>query len=286
MMSKKILKLATALSLFSLSACSSLLYYPSDKKFFKPEQVSLTAEDIFFKDSLGDTIHAWWLPALPQDPDGNPQKPKGTFVYFHGNAENLSSHFLAMSWLPKIGYNYLIMDYPGYGQSSGKPTPESTVRAAIATIQWVHDHKDSTPLWIYGQSLGGAVAMRAALELKDKVPMKIVIADGTFDSYTGIARMKLSEHWLTWLLQPMAYVLLSDRWAPQDLKQLSPIPLLVMHGKQDPIIPYRAGEKVFADAADPKAFISVPEGHHGDLFWVEDGKYRQIFWDQAASLTK
>jgi len=274
------------MTMIFLTSCSSLIYYPNNKKYFKPEQVSLTAEDIHFKDSLGDNIHAWWFSALPNGLDGAPQKPKGTFAYFHGNAENLSSHFLAMSWLPKIGYNYLILDYPGYGESSGKPTPENTVKAGMAAIQWVHDNKDSSPLWIYGQSLGGAVAMRSALEMKDKVPIKIVIADGTFDSYESVARMKLADSWITWIFQPLAYVLLSDRWAPNDIAQLSPIPLIVMHGELDPVIPYRAGQKVFADAKDPKAFIGVPQGHHGDLFWIEDGKYRKVLLDEAARLTK
>ena len=156
----------------------------------------------------------------------------------------------------------------------------------MAAIQWVHDNKDSGPLWIYGQSLGGAVAMRAVLELKNKVPIKVMIADGTFDSYEGIARMKLAENWVTWILQPLAYVLMSDRWAPKKVDQLSPIPLIVIHGELDPVIPYRAGQKVFADAKDPKAFIDVPQGHHGDLFWVESGKYRKVLLDEAARLTK
>jgi fermentation-respiration switch protein FrsA (DUF1100 family) len=272
--------------LFALTACSSLLYYPTDKNYFKPEQVKLTYEDVSFVDSMGHKIHAWWFPAVTTDEKGEPQDVKGTFVYCHGNAENLTSHFIALSWLPKMGYNYLIFDYPGYGESEGKPTPESTVRAAMAAIHWVSDNKDKSPLWIYGQSLGGAVAMRAALELRGIVPIKVVIADGTFYSYEEIARMKLAQSWITWLFQPLAYAVLSDRWAPTEIKDLAPIPLIVMHGEQDPVIPFRSGQKVYDRANNPKSFIDVPDGHHGDLFWVDDGKYRQSLLDEVARLTK
>jgi fermentation-respiration switch protein FrsA (DUF1100 family) len=106
-----------------------------------------------------------------------------------------------------------------------------------------------------------------------------VIVDGTFSSFQRIARKKLAQHWLTWLGQPLVYVLLSDRWVPEVAK-ISPTPMIVLHGKLDPIVEFEYGERVFQEAREPKIFIEVPEGRHGDLFWVAGGKYRKLVLDQ------
>lgn len=252
---------------FLATGCSSLLYYPRQGRFYNPKDFKLVQEEVYFPNKNNEKIHGWWF-------DSKTQPAKGTFVYFHGNAENLTSHFAALSWLPDQGYNYFIFDYPGYGESEGKPSPYSNVVTGQAAIQWVHDHKDPTPLIIYGQSMGGITALRAAFEEKGKIPMKAIIADGTFASFQRIARKKLAQHWLTWLAQPLAYVVLSDEWAP-DVEKISPIPLIVMHGEQDKVVEFEHGQRLFEEAQEPKVFLDIPEGHHGDLFWVAGGKYRQ-----------
>lgn len=261
------IKFLTACSAVLLTSCSSLLYYPRYEKFYDPEKLGLTPEDIFFKDASGTELNGWWF-------ESKIKPAKGTFIYFHGNAENLSSHFASMSWLPEQGYNYFIFDYPGYGQSDGSPGPKENVIAGQAAIRWVHDNKDASPLIVYGQSMGGIVAMRSVIEEKDKLPIKVMIADGTFSSFQRIARKKLATSWITWLLQPLAYVVLSDSWAP-DVEKISPIPMIVMHGRQDPVVEFEHGERVFKDSGEPKQFIEVPEGKHGNLFWIEEGKYRR-----------
>ncbi len=272
------------ITMTGLTGCSSLMYYPKKEKIYDPAKFNLHPENIYFENSEHQKIHAWWFPARTKE-------VKGTWVYFHGNAENISTHFLAMSWLPDAGYNYLIFDYPGYGESDGEPDPYHNVITGVAALEWVHKNKDPKDLIVYGQSMGGIVAMKTATEVNrgkveaDKIPIKVVIADGTFSSFQRIARKKLSQHWLTWLLQPMAYLVLSDRWAP-DVEQISPTPLIVIHGDQDPVIEIENGERIFADAKEPKKFISVPEGSHGNLFWTADRKYRQVLLDQIDLMTK
>lgn len=257
---------------FLTTACSSLLYYPRKEQFYNPKDFKLTQEEVYFSNKNNEKIHGWWF-------ESKIHPAKGTFVYFHGNAENLTSHFAAMSWLPDQGYNYFIFDYPGYGESEGEPSPYSNVITGQAAIQWVHQNKDSSPLIIYGQSMGGIVALRAAFEEKNKIPMKAVIADGTFSSFQRIARKKMAQHWLTWLAQPMVYLVLSDEWAP-DVEKISPLPLIVLHGEQDPVVEFEHGKRLFEDAKEPKVFIDVPEGQHGNLFWVANGKYRKVLLDE------
>lgn len=252
--------------LLGLMGCSSMMYYPNRFKYFEPAKWGLRAEDVDFKDQEGLPLHAWWF-------DSKVSPAKGTFVFFHGNAENLTSHFAALTWLPEQGYNFLIFDYPGYGLSEGEPSPRGNVLAGQAALQWVHKNKDSRPLVVYGQSMGGIVALRTVQELRGEVPIRAVIADGTFDSFQAIARKKLSQSWITWWMQPFSYLFLSDAWAP-DVAAISPTPLLVMHGKLDNVVNFEFGESLFQKAREPKKMLISEEGAHGNLFWIQGGKFR------------
>ncbi len=239
-----------------------------------PQKFGLTKEDVYFQDSENRKIHGWWIRS-------NKTPAKGTVIHFHGNAENVSSHFMSMAWLPDAGYNYFIFDYPGFGQSEGIPDPKGNVISGEAALRWVHANKDKSPLIIYGQSMGGIIALRTVQQMKHEVPIKLVIADSTFDSFQQIARRKLSQHWLTWVLQPLPYLVLSDAWAP-DVTQISPIPLIVMHGELDRVVEFIQGQELFAKAKEPKTFIRVPQGEHGNLFWIEDKRYRDVILEKMA----
>lgn len=263
------------------TGCSHLLYYPMQGHRYTPDQVQLKYEEVQFNDESGNSISGWWIPASTEE-------VKGTFIFFHGNAENMSTHFMSLKWLPEQGYNYFIFDYPGYGKSTGTPSPYSTLKSGQAALQWVHKNKDPNPLIIYGNSLGGIVALRTALDLKKEIPILAFIADDTFSSYHRVARIKLSKHWLTWLFQPLAYVVLSDKWAPDPVSDLSPIPLLVIHGDSDNTVETVNGEKLFAEAAQPKEFWLKKDGHHGDTFWRHNFIYRTkvLEWIRSVSQTK
>jgi hypothetical protein len=265
--------LATLMSL--LSGCSHLFYYPTDKFYYDPSKFLLSPQDVWL-DADGEKIHAWYF-----EPKKGPSK--GSLVFFHGNAENLTSHYIHLSWLPAEGYSFLIFDYPGYGRSSGKPTPESTVKAGMAAIEWMAK-KDPRPLVVYGQSLGGAVAQRAVLELKDHVPFKGVVLDSTFNSYGKIARLKMSHAWFTWPFQPLTYLLLSDRWAAKDVAKISPIPVLVIHGTADYVVEPELGQELFEKLAEPKELWVIPGGSHTDVFFNQSAPYREKFLEWLAKL--
>ena len=199
------------------SGCTHLFYYPSKQNYFDPKKFKLTPKDIWFQTEDGEKIHAWLFEAA--------RKPAlGTILFFHGNAENLTAHFVHLAWLPAEGYNFMIFDYPGYGQSSGEASQKGTVQAGLAAMDWLHQY-DEQPLIIFGQSLGGAIAQRVVLDKKDQIPIKGVVLDSTFNSYREIARKKLSLSWITWILQPLTYVLVSDKWQGQGIDKISPIPV-------------------------------------------------------------
>lgn len=261
--------------------CSSIFYFPrvQFKKFYDPRQVALLQEEVEFENEEGTRIHAWWFQAKTK-------VSKGTIVFFHGNAENLTTHFLNLSWMPEQGYSYLIFDYPGYGVSEGTPSPKSTVLTGYAAIRWVHKNKDPGPLIIYGQSLGGAIAFRSMLDIKDEVPIKAIVLDSTFLSYRSLAREKAKESWLTWLLQPIAWLAMTDVYAPKDIGRRAPVPLLVIHGESDRVIPIKFGEEIFRNSPEPKIFWKIPSGNHGDVFWAHQQVYRKKFLDYLESLNE
>lgn len=251
-----------------LSGCSSLFYYPTRKTYHDPSKAGLVNEDVEFVSESGDKIHAWWFGATGKE-------SKGTVVFFHGNAENLTSHFANLMWLPAEGYNYFIFDYPGYGRSSGHPTPMGALNSGIAAIRWVVKNKDQRPLIVYGHSLGGNIALRSVLDLKDSVPFRAVIIDSSFPSYRKIAARKLSSFWLTWPFQPLVYAFLSDRYAPDRIDALSPTPLLVIHGQKDIQVEPEFGEMIFKAAKEPKQIWRIPDGSHGSTFWRHERVYRK-----------
>lgn len=257
-----------------LSGCSHLFYYPTDKLYYDPAKLGLSPEDVWM-DAGPNKIHGWYFPAKGPS--------KGSLVFFHGNAENLTSHYIQLSWMPAEGYSYLIFDYPGYGQSEGKPTPESTVQAGIAAIEWMAK-KDPRPFVVYGQSLGGAVAQRALLETKDRVKLKGIVLDSTFTSYRKIARVKLSHSWITWAFQPITYAVLSDRWAAKNVSTLSPIPVLVIHGSNDYVVEPELGQELFASLGEPKEFWFIEGGRHTDVFFAHGEKYRAKFLNWLGQL--
>jgi len=279
-------------SVMNVIGCSSLFYYPRHDLLYNPQKLNLMPEDIWIKQD-GMQIHAWLFKPQPQDKqnaqgiqgalsaqdkpvtkENEAQSTKGTFVFFHGNAENLTSHYLSLVWLLDYNYSFIIFDYPGYGQSEGTPTPESTVKAGKLVLEWVHKNLDSRPLYVYGQSLGGIISLRTVQDLKGQVPVKKLIVDSSFNSYQKIGRRALSRSWITWLFQPLAYILLSDNYAPNKLSMLSPIPLLFIHGDDDRTVESIFSKEMYSEALEPKTLWIIPKSFHGGTFYVNKGEYR------------
>lgn len=272
--------------LFAGSSCSSPLYYPSFERLDSPERFGLSSERVQLEPSPGVAIFGDYISA----PKATAPKPtQGIFVFFHGNGENRTSHFAALHWLPSEGYDYFIFDYQGYGDSTGEPTPEGTVRDGIAALRWAHAraraHKPPLPLIVFGQSLGGAVAARALIELKGEIPVTLLVLDSTFLSYRAAMRSVMSQRWFTWWLQPLSLLLASDTWAPKErIRELQGVPTVVIHGQRDAVIDYSLGRELFEQAAEPKEFWSIPTGEHIDAFWRHDGIYRKRLLEKLAVL--
>lgn len=256
-----LLTLICALCTLPLSGCSGLLYYPSRQLFYPPEKFGLKPEEVHFESKAGAKLFGWYFQNRAK------KTPKALVVFYHGNAENISSHYLNTYWLLEHGYDLFAFDYQGYGRSEGTPSPRGTVEDGEAALEWAVKRAPGVPIVIFAQSLGGAIGLRNAIDMKDKIPLRFVAVDSTFRSYRTVARRVMARGWLTWPFQWLGWLVMSDAVAPKgEIAKLAPVPLLVIHGDADQVVEFANGEDVFAEAAEPKEFWRVPGGQHTDVF--------------------
>jgi fermentation-respiration switch protein FrsA (DUF1100 family) len=257
---------------FMISGCSALLYYPDKALFTDPLKFKHPPEDIYFMTNDGVKLHGWYFRSTTRP-------AKATLLLFHGNAQNLSTHFFNLYWLIDEGYDYFVFDYRGYGRSEGKPSPAGTVEDGKAALKWITEHKDpATAVVLFTQSLGGAVGLRVACDTPEPKPFVAIVADSTFVSYRKAAQSALAQAWLTWPLQPLGYLLMSDAFAPTDcVSHLNSTPILVVHGTEDHTVELSLGERLFELASGPKIFWRIEGGGHTDFLFRERFRYRQPF---------
>ena len=240
--------------------CNGFFYYPMTGYLQTPERLHAAYEEVRIQSGDGTRLAGWYLPAKGA--------VRGSVLFFHGNGENMSTHYGAVYWLPDEGYNLLIFDYRGYGQSEGHPSRPGIREDGIAALNYLRNRPDTgkTPIVLYGQSLGSAVAVSTALN-SDRDGIGAVILESAFTSYRKIAREKLGSFWLTWPLQWPLSFLVSDRDSPIDgIARLSPLPVLIVHGDADIIVPVHHAVDLYRAAKEPKKLWIVPGGRHIDAF--------------------
>lgn len=269
------MKLIALLGLILLSvSCSHLFYQPSRYKYADPAQYQLKYEDVYFHSRDGVKLHGWFFPAQG--------KAKGTVVHFHGNAQNLSSHFFSLVWLPAQGYNYFIFDYRGYGASEGSPTQATIHLDALSAIDKADELRKTHgggKLVVYGQSLGSVISARAVSDY-DQSKIALLVQDSPFYSYKMIAFDRLIDVWFLIPLAPLGFALVSDEYASWPVLQKIKVPTLIITGDKDEITPSRYGRTIFKHiGASQKWWWRSPDAAHINAFFVEDGKYRRQLID-------
>lgn len=271
------------LAAFFLTSCSSVFYQPDRVLYNKPEQFKIDYENIFFP-SLDETkLHGWYLYS-----NDKKKAPKGTIIFFHGNAQNLSSHFLNLAWMTKKGYDVFIFDYRGYGLSDGSPNQKNVYKDALAGLYKGYEFfkkRKAERLIFYGQSLGGAILGRALVDFPHYKEGSLVVLDSTFMSYKKIAFDKAVNLWPTFLISPLAFVLFSDEYASTPSIPKIEIPTLVIHGVKDQVVPHKFGQGLYeALTVMEKEMWSIEDGLHTDVFFRHDLIYRQKFLKRLEAL--
>jgi fermentation-respiration switch protein FrsA (DUF1100 family) len=251
-----------------LSGCTNIFLQPDRALHLSPDKVGAKWEMVRFKSADGTDLTGLWFPAAKQP-------VKGVAIQFHGNGENMTSHFLYVYWLALEGWDVMAFDYRGYGASGGKKSVPGAVADGAAALAFARTEAPGLPLVVIGQSLGGAVAL-AALDRDGGEGVRALVLDSTFSSFRSIAQEKLSLLWLTWPLQwPLAHLLISDRFKPAALiARRKPVPLLIMHAPGDPVVPFAEGRRLFALAPEPKTFWEIPGTGHTEALGPRGAEFR------------
>ncbi len=260
--------LATAV-LLGDGCVSNLFYYPDRNVYDSPERYGLKYEDVYFKSKDGTMLHGWFIPASAS--------PIGTIIHFHGNAQNLTAHFGFIAWLPKENFNVFTFDYRGYGSSDGRPDRDGIYEDCKAAIEYVRSRGDvdRMRLLVFGQSLGGANAL-AVVGGSHFEGIRAVAAESSFFSYRGIVSDKLAEiPILSLFKRPLSFLLVGDEYSPGDvINRISPIPVLLIHGTSDRIVPCRHSLLLFDRAREPKQLWTIEGAAHTEAFTRFGARYQ------------
>ncbi len=245
----------------ALSGCDSYFFYPAKDYFPNPALDCVARVDVSIRTPDGVTLAGWVL--RPE------REPLGTVLFLHGNAENMSTHVNSILWLVRAGYRVVLVDYRGYGKSGGTPTMAGVHADALATIDAVFGMEgvDKDRVAVLGQSLGGAVAIYAVANSPHKDRIGALVVDSAFSGYREIAREKAAE---VSILKPFRCPLshlVTDRYSPRLwIGRVVPVPLLIIHGDADRVVPPAHGERLYELAGEPKAVCIVPGAGHIQAF--------------------
>ncbi|MCW8906364.1 MAG: alpha/beta hydrolase [Sedimenticola sp.] len=234
---------------------SSLLYLPSRTLAATPAQIGLDYEALHITTGDGVRLHGWYLPAT---------RSRGTLLFFHGNAGNISHRLDSLRIFHDLRLNVLLFDYRGYGESEGHPDEAGTYHDAEAAWDYLVTQRGESPrrIVLFGRSLGASVAAWLAARREPAV----LILESAFISVPELAADLypwLPARWLARLHYPTRDYLAQAR-----------SPVLVAHSPQDEIIPYRHGQAVYRAAPEPRQFLPML-GDHNSGFLQTGAHYRE-----------
>ena len=234
---------------------SRLIYFPDRTVRATPADVGLPYEDLYLETKDGVRLNAWFVP-----------KPgaRATMLWFHGNAGNMGDRVAQIKiYHQRWSVSQMLIDYRGYGKSGGEVSEEGTYEDGRAAMAYVTEDKGISPqaLVLFGRSIGAAIAVQMATEFKAAG----LILETPFTSIRDMAR----RHYP---LIGRAYPL-SIRYASIDKIAQVTMPLLVLHGDRDDIVPFGQGERLFQAANEPKRFFTISGAGHNDILLRADNAY-------------
>ncbi|WP_372369796.1 alpha/beta hydrolase [Candidatus Uabimicrobium sp. HlEnr_7] len=236
---------------------NNMLFFPDKELLNTPQQHKLTYEDVHFTTTDNKEIHGWFVPC---------ENSVATVLFLHGNAGNISNRLDEIALWHCIKVSVFIIDYRGYGKSKGRCSERGLYLDSEAAYDYLVKERNIDPQTIvcFGRSLGGAVAIRLALN-RD---FGAVIVASTFTSLRDIIR-KLFASWLAAFFCWISPFKLNSI----DLINYIKRPLLVLHGTEDELIPYSMAKELYETASKPKLLYPIEKGKHNDTFIVGGKKY-------------
>jgi len=270
------MKRLIALILFSvtlLAGCASLderqrgwIFQPSDRSWWRGEEAAQDMQDVWIDFASKETgepakLHGLWSPheRFGQDPKAP------VLLYLHGARFNVVGSAFRAKRMQELGFSVLAVDYRGFGKSTNTlPSESMAYEDARAAWDWLAQKYPDRPRYIFGHSLGGAIAIHLAAQVPDEAG---TLVEGTFTSIPDV----VSSYKWGWLpLGP----LITQRFEAVERVGKIGSPLLVVHGSEDSTIKPELGRKLFEAATGPKRFELVEGGSHHNTNAVGQAQYR------------
>src|SRR3990170_923153 len=231
------------------------LYMP-DKKRYAPREVGLAdVEEITLEGKGGAKLIAWYLPA---------RRGKPTLLYFTGQSGSAANRARKIEAIAASGYGVFMLNYRRYGGSGGWPTERNNIADAVSAFQHLQDELGVAPRNIvaYGESLGTGVATRLALLRQ----VKALVLEAPFTSVVDVGLQ-------VWWFLPLRLVM-TDQYRTIDRIGSVKVPVLIVHGARDSMIPVNHARAVYAAANEPKTLAILRRGDHNDLF--DHGAWQRV----------
>ena len=234
----------------------AMIYHPVSEIDTTPAQGGMAYREVEFPTADGETLHGWWIPAREEEDEAEADANTGpVLLFFHGNAGNREHRLYNVLGLHKAGIPVFIFDYRGFGGSSGTPSEAGLIRDGEAAHDWLRGEVGERPIVYFGRSLGGAVAANVALSR----PAAGLILESTFTNIPRMARRVLPI--------PGIGLLVRSRFDALAAVGSLTLPLVIIHGDADELIPFSMGRELFAaSASTDRAFHAVAGGRHNDTF--------------------
>ncbi len=285
-MKRHLLLISTALAIAATAGCASLdekqrewIFQPSDRSWSGGTAAARGMDDVwidFDSQESGQPVrlHGLWLASTTL-----PAAQAPVLLYLHGARWNVTGSATRIRRMQELGFSVLAIDYRGFGKSTAQlPSEQLALEDARAAWDWLAARYPDRPRYIFGHSLGGAIAIDLASRVDDEHG---TLVEGTF---TSIPDLVDTFKW-GWL--PVSG-LITQRF--ESVSRVAGIgsPLLVVHGAQDQLIPPELGRRLFEAAASPKLFVEVEGGSHHNTNAVGQPQYRlalaQLFGDRFSTL--
>lgn len=248
------------LSLLAAYGCTLLNSYilvPKQKLTFTPAKYRMAYQEVWFPAQDGVELNGWFLPGRPDQP---------LVLLFHGNAGNLSDNVEYLNLLHGCGFPLFIFDYRGFGKSQGEALKERDLyrdaRGALTYLEqrgWSRDR-----IIFFGQSLGSAVALQMALE----GPAAGLVMESSFTSMPDMVK-----HFSALAYYTVGWWSLNLPLDNLDKIALAQVPLLLIHGDRDPVVPVAMSQRLYAKAGAPKMLHIIRGGGHCNAYEVAPSAY-------------
>lgn len=197
-------------------------------------------------------LHGWFIKSA--------SAPAATVLHYHGNTGNIATCLPGVGWLSERGFNVFLFDYRGYGASSGEPSFRGLVEDSACALEYLRSRPDAGAVVIWGQSLGGTLAL-AALARVRAPEVKAAVVESAFYSYREMAQDTMRKRWDPAGAFLSRFFVSDEDSIRNTITNLPPVPLLIVHGTNDASVKISHAQRIFADAPEPKSAMWVDGGH-------------------------